>query len=256
MGEVKWIRINTDMFEDEKIKLIEQMPDADTILVIWIKLLSQAGKTNASGYIFLSEQIPYTEEMLATIFNRPLNTVRMALNTFKSFGMIEIDEDDFINISNWEKHQNAEGLEKIREQNRQRVAKHRNRKKIQKSNGDVTLPVTLRNGTEGELELEGEEDKEKDNIPYVEIVNYLNQVADKQYKHTTKKTRTLIHARYEEGFTLNDFKSVIDTKVREWKNDSKMKKFLRPETLFSPKFEGYLNQDGGQNSNDPYDNAF
>src|SRR5690625_5422705 len=95
MGNVKWIKLSVAMFEDEKIRLIEQMPDADTILVIWVKLLSQAGKTNSSGYIFLSDNIPYTDEMLATIFNRPVSTVRLALNTFVQFGMISIDDDHF-----------------------------------------------------------------------------------------------------------------------------------------------------------------
>ncbi len=103
------------MFEDEKIKLIESMPEADTLLIIWIKLLAQAGKTNANGYIFLNENIPYTEEMLATIFNRPLQTVRYALQTFKQFGMIEIDDNQFISILNWGKHQSLTGLDKIRE---------------------------------------------------------------------------------------------------------------------------------------------
>lgn len=120
------------MFEDEKIRLIEQMPDADTILIIWVKLLAQAGKTNASGYIYLSENIPYTEEMLAAIFGRPINTIRLALKTFQDFGMIEIDEDDFISISNWEKHQNIDALEKIREDTRKRVAKHRQKQKEKK----------------------------------------------------------------------------------------------------------------------------
>jgi len=117
------------MFEDEKIRLIEMMPEADTILIIWVKLLSQAGRTNASGYIYLSESIPYTDEMLATIFNRPISTVRLALETFKQFGMIEIDDDSFIRISNWEKHQNIEGMERIRKQTRERVRRHRESKK-------------------------------------------------------------------------------------------------------------------------------
>lgn len=79
-------------------------------------------------------------------------------------------------------------------------------------------------------------------IPYVEIIDYLNQKADKHYRHTTKKTRALIKARWNEGFSLDDFKKVIDIKVSQWKNDPKMDKYLRPETLFSPKFEGYLNE--------------
>lgn len=128
MAEVKWIKLSTQMFEDEKIKLIEQMPEADTILIIWVKLLSQAGKTNASGYIYLSKNIPYTDEMLATIFNRPLPIVRMALQTFQRFGMIEIDEHNFISISNWEKHQNVEGMDRVRKLNAERNKRYRERK--------------------------------------------------------------------------------------------------------------------------------
>lgn len=164
MSDVKWIKLSMKMFEDEKIKLIEQMPEADTMLVIWIKLLSQAGKSNDHGYIYLSESIPYTDEMLSTIFNRPLNVVRMALGVFRQFGMIEIDEDNFISICNWEKHQNVAGLDKIREQTRQRVAKHRESKRLVMGNKQVTLPVTESNATEleTELELEEEQDIDKD----------------------------------------------------------------------------------------------
>src|SRR5699024_8829331 len=116
------------MFDDEKIKLIEQMPDADTILVVWVKLLAQAGKTNSSGYIFLSENIPYTDEMLATIFGRPLSTIRLALKTFEDLGMIGIDDNSFVSITNWEKYQNIEGLDRIKEQNRLRQQRYRDKK--------------------------------------------------------------------------------------------------------------------------------
>lgn len=80
------------------------------------------------------------------------------------------------------------------------------------------------------------------NIPYQEITEYLNNRTGSKYKHTTKKTKELIKARFNEGFTLDDFKAVIDKKTVEWINDEKMNKFLRPETLFGTKFEGYLNQ--------------
>lgn len=157
MSEVQWIKLSTHMFEDEKIRLIESMPEADTLLIIWIKLLSQAGKTNASGYIYLSENIPYTEEMLATIFNRPINTIRLALDTFKRFGMIEINADQTISIANWGKHQNVEGLDKIREQNRLRKQRQRDKQK--------QLPDTSRDGhgtiTHGHA-TDKEEDKEKE----------------------------------------------------------------------------------------------
>ncbi|MED1602634.1 phage replisome organizer N-terminal domain-containing protein [Alkalihalophilus marmarensis] len=241
MADVKWIKLSTQMFDDEKIRLIEQMPEADTILIIWVKLLAQAGKTNASGYIYLSEKIPYTEEMLATIFNRSLPIVRLALSTFQQFGMIEVSDDKFIAIANWEKHQSVTGLDKIREQNRKRVAEHRKRKK------ELGCNVT-RNGnvTDIERELDKELDKEKEVIPYVEIVTYLNDATSKNYRYSTKKTKDLIKARWNEGFTLNDFKKVIDIKCREWLNNPEMNNFLRPETLFGTKFEGYLNQQEGK----------
>lgn len=161
MSDVKWIKLSTQMFDDEKIRLVEGMPEADTILVIWVKLLAQAGKTNASGFIYLSENIPYTDEMLSTIFNRPLNVVRLALNTLSQLGMIGIDKNQFIAINNWEKHQNAAGLDKIREQTRLRVAKHREQRELASPTKDVTLHVTHGNATELELELELDKESNK-----------------------------------------------------------------------------------------------
>jgi len=160
-SSVKWIKLSTQMFEDEKIRLIESMPEADTILIIWVKLLAQAGKTNASGYIYLAENIPFTDEMLATIFNRSLPTVRLALRTLEQFGMIEINDDHTICISNWEKHQNVEGLDKIREQNRLRKQKERERKKLLETSQDSHVTVTQNHATDIDKEEELEEEKEK-----------------------------------------------------------------------------------------------
>ena len=131
MAEVKWIKISTAMFDDEKIKIIDAMPEHDTIFYIWMRLLVQAGKTNAGGYIFLAEDIPYTDEMLSAIFNRPLNTVRLALDTLKKFGMIERSENNDLKITNWDKHQNVESMDKIREGNRLRKRRQREKEKQQ-----------------------------------------------------------------------------------------------------------------------------
>lgn len=84
-------------------------------------------------------------------------------------------------------------------------------------------------------------EEEQDNIAYKEICDYLNEKVGSNYKYTSNKTRNLIKARFNEGFTLEHFKIVIDKKVIEWKN-SEMEKYLRPETLFGTKFESYLNQ--------------
>lgn len=242
----KWIKLSTHMFDDEKIKLIEKMPEADTILIIWIKLLSQAGKTNASGYIYLSETIPYTDEMLSAIFDRPLNTVRMALQTFQKFGMVELQENDLIYIENWDKYQNTEGLEKIREQNRLRKQKERERKRIMLPDHENVTGQSRDMSQTIDIDIDIDKEKDiKDNVFFSEIVNYLNDAAGKQYKSSSKKTRDLIKARINEGFTVDDFKKVIEIKVSQWLNDPKMEIYLRPETLFSNKFEGYLNQKGG-----------
>lgn len=127
MPEVKWIKVSTSMFESSrKIKQIEIMPEGDTILVIWLKLLLLAGNINDGGAIYLTPEIPYTEEMLAHELRRPLNTVRMALSVFERFGMIEII-DDILHLSSWERYQNIDGLDKIREQNRFRQQKRRDK---------------------------------------------------------------------------------------------------------------------------------
>lgn len=94
--------------------------------------------------------------------------------------------------------------------------------------------------------------KKKDNValapslPFLDIVDYLNEKAGTKYRASSKKTQNLIKARFNEGFTLDDFKTVIDKKTAEWLTDQKMNQYLRPETLFGTKFESYLNQKGGQ----------
>lgn len=158
MPVIKWVHLTTDMFDDEKIKLIEKMPDADTLLVIWIKLICQAGKVNDGGAIYLIENVPYDDETLATIFNRPVNSIRLALNTFRRLGMIETCDDGSILLLNWEKHQNINGLEKIRQDTRRRVAKFRERHK-QLTSGNVT--VAFGNGIRRRRRIEEEEGEKK-----------------------------------------------------------------------------------------------
>lgn len=117
MSDVKWIKITTDIFDDEKILIIESMPEADSIIVIWFKLLTLAGKQNNNGVFLMSNRIAYTDEMLAAIFRRNLNTVRLALKTFSELGMIEIIEN-VVTIPNWNKHQTLDAYEKKKERDR------------------------------------------------------------------------------------------------------------------------------------------
>ncbi len=157
-SEIKWIKIVTDIFDDEKILLIESLPEADTIIVIWFKLLTLAGKQNYSGVLMMNDRVHYTEEMLTTLFRRPLNIVRVALQTFEQFGMIEII-NDAITIPNWEKHQSVDGMDKAREQGRIRQARHREKQRQLASGNvmsNVTGNVTVTDGNALEQEKEEE----------------------------------------------------------------------------------------------------
>lgn len=167
MAEVQWIKITTSMFDDDKIDFIESLPERDSILIIWIKLLTMAGKCNSSGYIFLTEKIPYDVEMLAHKLRRPINTIKLALETLSQLDMIEFSEEKILKIVNWEKHQNVEGLETIREQRRIRQAKYREKQKQKEkllNDSNVTDNVRSRdsNAIEEDKELEEELDKEKE----------------------------------------------------------------------------------------------
>lgn len=129
MNEVKWIKIDTNIFDDEKIKLIEALPSADSIIVVWFKLLCLAGQSNNSGIFMLNDRIAYTDEMLAAIFRRDISTVRLALSTFQQYGMIEVIDDVFT-IPNWEKHQTLDAYEKRKESDRIRQQKNREKKRL------------------------------------------------------------------------------------------------------------------------------
>lgn len=157
--EIKWIKICTDMFNNRKMQLIEEMPEGDTIIVIWVKLLCLAGDVNDAGVVYVTREVPYTDEMLATVFRRPLQKVRLALMTFEKFGMIDII-DDLLHVSNWAKYQNVDGMEKIKEQTRKRVAKHRSKKLLSNSNCNVTGNVTVTHCNAIDKDIE--EDKELD----------------------------------------------------------------------------------------------
>ena len=129
--EIKWIKLDVGLFDDEKIKLIQAVPDGNALIVIWLQLLCLAGRVNSDGFLLLTPEVPYTEDMLSATFHCPLNTIRMAMTLFERYGMIEIISDIF-HVSNWRKHQSAEGLDRIREQNRIRKQneRERNRQKL------------------------------------------------------------------------------------------------------------------------------
>ena len=183
MADAKWIKIVTDIFDNRKIKQIETFPQGDSLVIIWVKLLCLAGKINDNGLIYLTEKVAYTEEMLAAELGRPINLIRIALRTFEQFRMIEI-VDGVIVICNWEKYQNANSLERMREKGRIRTARCRAKQKAlieekkAANNGvtlqvtqPVTLPVTRCNAIEKDIDIdidnkrENKERKENVTLP-------------------------------------------------------------------------------------------
>ena len=292
-------------------------------------LLTMAGRCNSSGMIFLTENIPYTPKMLADELDFEENTVLLALKSLEQLNMI-VTDNGFFSIAGWEEYQNIEGMDKIREQNRARVAKHREKQRLLACNSQMTCQycggkatgvdhilalsrggkdtesnkvpcciecnrikndkplvdflnqnrerisdeivlsnsklsqlvtlcnvtgcyiVTLRNATD--IDKEEDKEKEEDNniMPdsdesdhsksetYKIIISYLNEKAGTSYKATSKKTQSLINARMTEGFSVDDFKTVIDKKCTDWL-ETDFAEYLRPTTLFGTKFESYLN---------------
>lgn len=220
MANVKWIKLCTDIFDDEKILLIESMPEADSIIVCWFKLLCFAGKQNNNGVFMLNDKIAYTEEMLATIFRRPLNTVRMALDVFKRFGMIEIVED-VITIPNWEKYQNLDKLEAAREKTRQRVAAHREKQKLlavgnANCNVTETLHVTPCNALDRDIDIDI--DIEKESIKKKKTASRFSPPTLEEVKaYCLERNNKVNPERFYDYYTANGWVQGKGKPIKDWK---------------------------------------
>lgn len=216
MADVKWIKIMTDIFDDQKILMIEQLPSADSVIVIWFKLLCFAGKTNNDGVFLMNDRIAYTDEMLSAIFRRDLQTVRMALKVFEQYGMIEVI-DNVITIPNWNKHQTLDAYEKKKERDRLYKMKMRAKQKalIEKSSdkssdrsSDKSSDVVI---TEEDKEKERELEKEKEKIDYQQIADLYNDtcVSFPRLTKLSDKRKKAIRARLR-TYSLDDFKKLFE----------------------------------------------
>jgi predicted phage replisome organizer len=158
VADVKWIKIAVDMFDNRKIKQIGSMPEGDSLLLMWVQLLCLAGNVNDGGFIYLTKEIPYTDEMLATQFNKPISTVRLALKTFEQFGMIEII-NNMIFLSSWEKYQSTDRLATIREKDRERKRRKREAEKLLPQN---SMEIQRTSMDVPRIDIEGDIDIDKD----------------------------------------------------------------------------------------------
>lgn len=159
-----------------------------------------------------------------------IQKVRTALERFEKLGFLtdkSTNKNRLVTIVNWGVYQSTDN--EVNSQNNRHLT-----------------------GTQQALNRHLTPNKKERNKEYknyiIYIVEYLNEKAGTAYKSTTQKTISLINARLNEGFTVNDFEKVIDNKVRDWKGDEKMQRYLRPETLFGTKFESYLNENAKPSS--------
>lgn len=162
MTKISWIKLDVEMFNNKKIRHIRNMPEGNNIVLIWVMLLTMAGNCNAGGFIFLTENIPYTTKALADELGFGETTIQLALNVLEKFGMIEF-YDDQIAVVDWENHQNMDALEAAREKSKERSRKYRERKKQKLEDKEqkeenvtsrVTLRITSRHGAEEEKDKE------------------------------------------------------------------------------------------------------
>lgn len=229
MAEIKWIKITTSIFDDEAIKIIEQMPEGDAILIIWFKLLIQAGIINDSGLVYFKKDIPYTEDMLAIVFHKPITLIRLALTTFEKFGMIEIADNQSILIRNWEKHQNVSGMEQVREYNR--LAKRKQRQKAKElkllSDSQGQCQGHVKESHETDLDIDIDIDKEYIYLSSSIEENSKNKISDdereilKKYLKKNNPNIKNIRAYLKKVIENGDYIDILNEEKAKLKKEDK-----------------------------------
>ena len=232
MADVKWIKICTDIFDDEKMCLIEGMPEADGIIVCWFKLLCMAGKQNNSGVLMLNDKIAYTDEMLATVFRRPLNTVRLALEVFEKFGMVEIIEGA-ITIPNWGKHQNLDQLENKKAYMRDYMKGYREKQKALTSG--KSLCKTNVSSADKDIDKDIEEDKEKKKSVRKTASRFTPPTLEEVKAYCIERGNNVDAERFIDYYTANGWK-VGKNSMKDWK--AAVRTWERSDRGNTPKKQG------------------
>ena len=204
MAEVKWIKLTTDMFDNRKIKHLRRLPDGDSIVLIWVMLLTMAGRCNAGGMIFLTENIPYTPKMLADELDFEESTVVLALNALEDLNMVS--KNYHYSISGWEEYQNIEGMERIREQTRKRVAKYRENKNILPCNATCNATVTECNAT----------DIEEDNIIRAKTTKFIPPTVEDVEAYCFERQNSVDAGQFVDFYSAKGW-MLGKNKMKDWK---------------------------------------
>lgn len=260
-----WLKVDKKFFDNLFIKRLKNMPGGYTMTVIYIRLMLESLEDDC--ILYYEGYFDSLVQELALKLDVSEDDINMTVAYFTRCGLIQIDDDGHATLSqakamvesetNWSKYKreqrkqapNVARLEKVQNswtnsnlcpteiEKENRVNSKSNNlylDNILSGNPDFTFPTWLEETAIKDLE------KTKHKELWIPIA-YLNQVANKRYKFVDK-TKRLLLARFKEGYTLEDFKQVIDIKTAEWKDSPEFSKYLRPETLFGSKFDGYLNQ--------------
>lgn len=260
-----WLKVDKKFFDNLFIKRLKNMPGGYTMTVIYIRLMLESLEDDC--ILYYEGYFDSLVQELALKLDVSEDDINMTVAYFARCGLIQIDDDGHATLSqakamvesetNWSKYKreqrkqapNVARLENVQNswtnsnlcpteiEKENRVNSKSNNlylDNILSGNPDFTFPTWLEENARKDLE------KTKHKELWIPIA-YLNQVANKRYKFVDK-TKRLLLARFKEGYTLEDFKQVIDIKTAEWKNSPEFSKYLRPETLFGSKFDGYLNQ--------------
>lgn len=242
-----WLKLKENFFEEDTIEWLEEQANGKEYCLIYLKLCLKSLKTDGMLVRNVGNMlIPYDAETLSKITNSTVDTIKVAMDIFKKIGLIQILDGGEIYINQLNELVGSE-------------TEYAKQKRLQRAKTDnvQTLSSGCLENVAQSIELEKElEIRDKsidilsdssDDVPnepsiYKKVIDYLNLKAKTSYRHQTKATQQKIKARLAEGFSEQDFYTVVDKKTQEWLDDAEMQKFLRPETLFGTKFESYLNQ--------------
>ena len=182
---ISWIKLDINILDDAKIKIIRSHPDGDKVFVLWIGLLCLAMKSSRPGIIEISDGLPYTIDDLTSMFNIEKKTVEMGLALFKKYRMIDLFDGDTIEIINFSKHQKLEEIENKRELTRVRTQKYRDRLRL--SDASVTRDSVTVTITDKDKDL----DKEKEGADAFVLPDYIPQETWKAYLKLRDKKNEL-----------------------------------------------------------------
>jgi predicted phage replisome organizer len=212
VADVGWIKLTTDMFDNRKIKHLRRLPEGNNIVLIWIMLLTMAGRCNSGGMIFLTENIPYTPKMLADELDFEENTVLLAIQALEQLNMV-VTNCGYFSIAGWSEHQNIEGLDKIREQNRLRKQKQREAQKLLTDvSRDGHVTVTQCHATEEDIEEDKDKELDKEKkVDCQQVADLYNSicVSFPSIRTLSDSRRKAIKARLN-TYSLEDFKTVFE----------------------------------------------